>query len=124
MKANDSESQLAAASLCAIQRRKFVADDRKALRLARVSLDPMLLFWWQVDHLDDRPHGAGGNAGAAVDTYLGVDVHVVIAHMEARDRARCDAIRKTAEPAVIGDDMGHGTQTFCTFTWLSEKVPA
>src|SRR6266850_2279457 len=83
-----SESQFAPASLRAIQRRKLASGDRIPLRLARVDLDPKLLFWWQVDHLDDRPHGAGRNAGTTVDAHLGVDIHVIFAKVKTRDGAR------------------------------------
>src|SRR5690606_19211128 len=56
---------------------------------------------------EDRGDGALRLAGAAIDTLVRVDVVLILALVDAVDRADLDAARVLGADAGLGDDVGH-----------------
>ena len=70
-------------------------------------VDERLPFLGHAVVREDRLHRAGGLAGLAVDAFVGVDVELVLALVDAVDRADFDAGLVLHPDAWLGDDERH-----------------
>src|SRR5690554_3170698 len=81
------------------------------LEVVAILLDVVTPLRGHVGIGEDRGHGALGLARAAIDAFVGVDVVLVLALVDAVHRADLDATRVLGADAGLGDHIRHWTVT-------------
>ena len=64
-------------------------------------------FFIRIESFMNGLDRARGNAGAAIDADIRINVTAFVVRMKALDRAVLDTISEEAKAAAIGDEMGH-----------------
>ena len=92
----------------AVSQRLFLFGDDWALRRQlSVQLGVWSPFFWQVVFVEDRLNRTLGNAGFAVNTFVGMNVDHRFAFVEAFNRANDNAICVLAIETGFGNNVGH-----------------